>query len=239
VPGAADVPGLAGRGVVDRLALAEANERALSNRSYTIWIDSYTTRVDGANETTVQRDVDVAVAGDRYRLVETRVVGELNRTRVRDVYDDGPDLYVAEGSRENATYRVLRGERSVPGSVDPWLFDQTVALRAFTTVETDVTARFERSGRTYYVVEGRGKPASVYASRVGNYTVVATVAESGLLVEGRTSYDLVTDAGFLRVAFEWEYDRIGETRVDRPAWYDDARAADAGTANRTATPTDA
>jgi hypothetical protein len=222
------VPGLGPDGVTDPLALVAAHERALGNRSYTIWIDSYQPREGVVDTTRVQRDVDVAVAGERYLLVETEVV-DGTRTRVRSVYHDGTDSFLADGPAHNVTFRRYRDTSAVPGSIDPTTFAGSVVQRSVTTISTDVTARVRVGTRTLYRVEGGGRPSLNTLGRVANYTVVLLVAESGLVVDGRVSYTALTSRGTFDVRFEWTYDRLGRTQVEPPTWYE-ARFGGDGTA---------
>jgi hypothetical protein len=245
VPPSVPVPGLDPGGVTDLEALSTAHERALENRSYTLWLDASQPRGGVPGATTVRQDVDVAVAGGRYYLVETRgrddrarqallayhdvdTTGlEADRRQVRSVYHDGTDSFLATDLAGNATYATYRGTSSVPGSIDPYRFAETLVEGALETTRNDVTARVSRGNRTLYRVVGEGQPSFGPAGRVLNYTAVALVAESGLVVEGRVTYAVATVGGGYHVRIAWRYGRLDETRVEPPRWHAEALASNA------------
>lgn len=229
----AAVPGLDDDGVRDLFVLAAAHDRAISDRSYTLWIDYYGPGGPGANATRVHRDTDLLVDGDR-RLAVTSVgvpdgIDDSDREVVRVVYRDGADRFVASSLDGTASYRRADANDSLdPGP--PAATRRTPVRRYLSTPETDVTGTVSRDGRTHYRVVGTGTPAGLGREGVRNYTAVALVGPEGLVRELTATYT-VSDGRNVSVRREWTYGRVGETTVDPPPWY--AGRAD----NATGTPT--
>lgn len=221
--GPGTVPGLDEDGIRDLFVLTAAHERALRNRSYTLWVDYYGVRGDGANVTRTHRDTDIAVDGGR-RLAVTSVgapggIEDSDREVVRVAYHDGERRYVASSFDSDARYRRTEGSGLQFDPTDPTAVRQTLVRRYLSTPETAVTGRVERDGRSYYRVVGRGAPAGLDREGVHNYSVVALVGPEGFVVDVTATYTI--DVGRnVSVRREWTYGRVGVTTVDPPAWYD-------------------
>lgn len=216
------VPGLDDDGIQDLFVLAAAHDRALRNRSYTLWVDYHGARGSGPNATRTHRDTDVAVEGDRYLAVTS--VGESDgvdggdREVVGVVFHDGTGQYVASSLDRNASYRRVEGGGLPFDPTDPTATRRTLVRRYLSTPETTVSGRAERDGRIYYRVVGRGQPIGLDRQGVHNYTVVALVGPEGLVIDLTATYTI--DVGQnVSVRREWTYGRIGATSVDPPAWY--------------------
>jgi hypothetical protein len=246
VAGVDGVPGVTGEGVVDLAALAAAHERSVSARSYTIWVDTYRPATDDADAPRVQEDVDVAVEGGRYRVV-TSLERDGARSVVRRVYGEGRTQYVADlaGRNGSTTYRQVGPSRAAPSvGPTPELFASTVVRRYLSTPETTVTGRTTFEGRPAYRLAGRGRPSGLGFEGLLNYSVVAFVTSDGLVYDLTARYTVARDSRRSEVRFEWTYDRLDATTVERPAWVDREFGADrdpvgnatATTATATATP---
>jgi len=222
VAGVEDVPGLATDGISNLTALANAHDRALANRSYTIWIDEYEPRDREPGATRIQRDIDVAVDGDRYLLATTVETGN-DRTLVERVYHDGRTWYVAERADRTGrvTYRRVPVEAAaspVPVPPEPIVFRRFLVLQYLATPETAVTGRVTVDGEPRYRVVGTGSPWSLGGTGLGNYSVVALVDRRGLVHRATAEYTVSTPGGSYEGRFEWTYDRLGTTTVEKPSW---------------------
>lgn len=231
---AAAVPGLSSDGIENLTALAAAHEQALTGQSYTVWVDLYRPLDGSSNESQIQRDVDIAVADDRY-LVEATVESGYARQEILAVYADGRDRYVAERASGTTTYRRLPADESAPMVVpDPAALRRDVLTRYLATPETAVTGPVSVDGRLRYRLTGRGQPPSPALEEARNYTVTALVDPHGFVEQFAARYTVATAIGTYTVRFEVAYDRIGETTVTPPTWYEQ-RFAGNGTATATAT----
>jgi len=216
------VPGLTEDGIADLSALAAAHARSLLGGSYTLWMDTYrppTGEPDGAR---TQYDTDVAVASERFLVREN--VGDDDRRRLRTLFHDGEDWYVANES--NGTYeRIARREQTPPSSPNPDSIALGLVANYLSTPETDVEGPVAggsgrgTDGPTRYRLVGRGTPPTMDADAVRNYTAVALVGRDGLVRDLEVTYTRVTGTGRYRVRKEWTYGYLGETTVTPPAWY--------------------
>jgi hypothetical protein len=217
-------------GVTNLSALAAAHSRALETRSYTVWVDYSRPRGWEPNGTRIQRDVDIAVSGDRY-LGTTAIEMADNRTPLQEVYYDGRDWYIADTSGEKTRYRHVHASGGAPDlDADPSTLRYTLVTQYLSTPETAVTERVDRDGRTYYRVVGRGRPTGLGVHGVEDYSVVAYVDSRGLVRDLTARYRRDTDDGPVDVVVEVTYGRLGTTTVTPPAWYerefDDRRRGD-------------
>lgn len=211
-------PGLDRDGIANRSALAAAHDRGLSDRAYTVWIDLYRPRDGVANATRVQRDIDVTVQGDRYR-VTTTVVGSSSRVRERvlDLYHDGTTRYVAERHGEVVRYRGLRPNESPTVLPEPPALRATLVDTYLSTPETRLDGIETRERRTYYRVVGEGTPAGLPA--VEAYRVEAMVDTEGVVRELTAEYVVTTPSGRYPVRLTMTLDNLYWTTVEPPSWY--------------------
>ncbi|WP_380679724.1 DUF7537 family lipoprotein [Salinigranum sp. GCM10025319] len=217
------VPGVDGEGVTNLTALATAHDRALGDRSYTLWIDTYRPLGGNPNASRGQRDTDIAVEGDRY-LVHEHLNGPDGQRRLGAIYYDGTDWYVDDRSTGRPAIRWINGtaaEFSV--QPDPRSLRETLVTRYLDTPVTDVTERVRVGDSTRYRLEGSGRPPGFAVDRVFNYSFVATVDEDGFVREATVGYTVATPDGRYRLRFEWTYGRVGTTTVSPPAWIEQAR----------------
>jgi hypothetical protein len=225
--------------VVDVSALAAAHAAVLEGRSYAVWMDRY--RRPAENGARGQRDVDVAVEGDRY-LVEVGLGDDADRRQVRTVYYDGNGWYVANRTDGTTVFRPVAGNATAPLSVpDPFTLRRTLVTTYLSTPATNVTGTVREDGRLLYRVTGAGAPAADRLAGVENYTVRALVDRRGLVHDLAVEYDDTARPGAPRVRFEATYGEFGRATATPPGWYDryfaDGSAAGTVTANATRTPT--
>ena len=211
-------PGVSRDGVTNRTALAVAHDRGLRDRAYTIWIDLYRPRDGVVNATRVQRDIDVTVQGDRYR-VTTTIVGSSSRVRERvlDLYHDGSSRYVAERRGEVVDYRSLRPDESPTVLPEPPALRRTLVDTYLSTPQTRLTGIETRERRTYYRVVGEGPPAGL--PNVEEYRVEAMVDTEGVVRELTAEYVVTTPAGRYPVRLTMTVDDLFWTTVEPPSWY--------------------
>jgi hypothetical protein len=230
VVGTVTAPGVDSGGVTNLTALAVAHDRALGDRSYTLWLDVYRPENGVPSATRTQRDTDIAVEGNRY-LVRESLEGDDGRRLVRVVYFDGVDWYVNDRVRADAPIRWINGTAAdVPVRPDPRRLRETLVTRYLATPTTDVTARTEVGNTTRYRIEGEGRPSTLPASRITGYSVAAVVDGDGFVREATVEFTVVTVEGSYRLRFEWTYGRLGGTTVATPVWVEEARPAAVSTA---------
>lgn len=222
-PNASVVPGLTDDGIADLSALAAAHARSLLGRSYTLWMDTYRPPPEDRDAPPVQFDTDVAVSGDRF-LVEENVGDDEDRRRLRTVYHDGEDWYVANRTPEGRTYeRITPGGPTPPPSPNPDNIALELVADYLSTPATDVEGRVGGASGvgepTRYRVVGRGTPPTLDGDTVRNYTAVALVDRDGVVRDLTVRYTRVTAGGTYRVRKEWTYGYLGETTVEPPAGY--------------------
>ncbi|MFC6939506.1 hypothetical protein ACFQE8_05935 [Salinirubellus sp. GCM10025818] len=222
-PNASAVPGLSEDRITDLSALATAHARGLLGQSYTLWMDTYRPPRGDPDGAPIQYDTDVAVADDRFLVVESVGDGE-SRERRRAVYDDDRAWFVANWTGGNATYTRVLDREQVP--VPPPDFDD-VALNLVTdylsTPETTVEGRAANgsggaAGATRYRVVGRGTPPTIEGD-VRNYTAVALIDRDGVVRDLTVTYTVIEGEESYRVRKEWTYGYLGETTVTPPDWY--------------------
>lgn len=205
-------PGLGPSGVTNATALAAAHDRALGDRSYTLWVDLARPRDGEAGAERVRWDMDFAVAADgRYRLEQT-----LRRDEGWESAKGGPDQTIVHDgrarfvvTRTNGTVEYTEaGGRTV--APDPAILRRTLVTRYLRTAEASV----ERTDDGDYVLTGRGRPSVLPRQGTTNYSVRAVVRQDGL-VERLGVRGTLADADDA-VSFDVTYARVGATTVELP-----------------------
>lgn len=220
-------PGVTESRVVNLTALAAAHERAMANRSYTIWLDRYSERVN-ANDTRTQHDIDMSVEGERFLITNARVESG-DRRRLGAVYRDGTVTYGAVWNRSTGTYgQVLRIDPRHDLAPTPDTVRRTAVLRFLSTTETNVTRQTPRDGTTLYRVVGTGQPNATAFDRVWNYTAVALVDSRGYVRDLTVQFTARSSSRIYRMRHEITYSRVGTTTVETPAWYERHQNGTAG-----------
>jgi hypothetical protein len=216
-------PGVTRSGIGDVEALARAHERAVANRSHTVWVDWYRPRNLRPDGVQVQRDIDIASEGERY-LIRTSDEVAGNRTRSGSIYHDGSGVFVAvwneTTNRPERVFRITPRQNTVP---TPETVRTGVVRRYLSTPTTDVTGVIERDGRRLYRVVGTGPPNTSSAVTIQNYTVEALVDSRGFVrdvtVRATVSHPDTSPRRAFPIKREITYGRVGTTTVDPPEWY--------------------
>jgi len=216
-------PGVTESGIEDVDALAAAHERAVANRSHTVWVDWYRPRNLQPNGTRVKRDIDVTTEGDRY-LIETENEVDGERTRSGAIYHDGSGIYVAAWNETDGSYgrvfRITPRQNNVP---TPESVRTRAVTRYLSTPRTNVTGVVDRDGRRLYRVVGTGPPNTTSAVTIRNYTVEALIDSQGFVrdvtVRASVEHPDTAPERVFRVKREITYDHVGSTTVEPPAWY--------------------
>ncbi len=216
-------PGVSESGIEDIDALAAAHERAVANRSHTVWIDWHRPRNLRADGTRVKRDIDVAAEGDRY-LVRTSNEVAGNETRSGEIYHDGSGIYVAVWNeteqRHDRVFRITPRQNTVP---TPESVRTELVTRYLSTPTTNLTGVVDSDRGRLYRVVGSGPPNASAAITITNYTVEALIDSRGFVrevtVRARVSHPDTTPTRTFRVKREITYGRVGTTTVEPPEWY--------------------
>lgn len=254
--GLAGVPGVSEIGIVDPAAFARHHDRTLGS-NYTLWMDLYWRSAADLTDGWHQRDVDVAVAGERSHLrAEVEPASGAERRPVLEVYRDGDARYTAVyDDAGTPTVRRLAPDEDSPSRVPtPAALRSTTLARLLDTPLTAYTGRVEREGESFHRVVATGAPSGTLptpdrgfvpstavpslaadlvarrsrATAVRNYSAVVLFDDEGHLESVETWYTLVDSPDPIAVRFRVVYDRRGTTTVTRPSW------VDAGTAERDA-----
>jgi hypothetical protein len=216
-------PGVNESGIENVTALAVAHDRALGNRSHTIRVDWYRPRGLRPNGTRVQRDIDIAAAGDRYLIVTSEETGD-QRRRLGAVYNDGFASYAAVPDDENETYsRVFRIDPRQNAGPTPESVRERIVTRYLSTPTTNVS-RVQQGGEGRYRIVGSGPPETEASVALRNYSVEALVDSRGfvrdVIVEATVRRPEADSGDAFRIRREITYDRVGETTVAAPEWYE-------------------
>jgi len=223
-------PGVSATGITNLSALADAHARAVGNQSYTLWLDLYQTRGREPGGERLQRDMDVAVAGERH-LLRTETENESGGRRpVQTVYHDGTSWYVADHDNGTVSYRRASSKPPLVAP-EPSRLEDSLVLDYLSARETTVT-RVEGGGEVRYQIVGEGQSAARRSRTVGNYTVTATVTPEGLVRDLAVTADIRTRTGSHDVRFEVTYGRFSETTVEQPEWVSREFGDDATTGTR-------
>lgn len=235
------------RDAVDPEALADRHRRVLRRSSRTV---VRTTTVTDPNGTVVGRTrTTIAAASNRDDDVLLEAVGSGTDPAAFGLPEGGYDFWTdgtAAASRRtlpNGTVRYNYRSGTLPPG--PRADTTGVNLVASATRRvSDVTVtpvETGSDGRTASLLRLRGRVADPPSDAVENASLVASVTGEGVVQTLRVRYTLVRDDRRYRVVRELVVSDLGQTVVSRPAWVDDARAAEregtAETATTTATPT--
>jgi hypothetical protein len=209
-------PGVNETRITNLSALGDAHERAVGNRSYTLWLDLYRPEAREPGGERLQRDMDLVVAGDRY-LLRTELENESgHRQPVQTVYHDGDGWYVAEHDNATTSYRRVSSKPAMVAR-EPSRLERSLVVDYLSAEETTVT-QVERNGEVHFQITGDGRSSARQSRTVGNYSVTATVTPEGLVRDLAISADIRTRSGSYDARLEVTYGRFGETTVEQPDW---------------------
>ncbi|MFB6191780.1 MAG: hypothetical protein ABEI11_00485 [Haloarculaceae archaeon] len=211
--------------------LGRVHDRALARAGSYRRTVTLTIRTEDGSVVTRDRETVLADrAANRYLIVET--------PRLSPGPTDEPASYerfVANGTRHayrrfaNGTTWITESPAATPPRgrwrVGGWELASMLAradLRPSSTGDAGAPAR--------YVLVGRfpDLPTSGLMSDPAGGRLTSTVRANGLIRRVRVTYRARSGQQPVAVTLSVGYDRLGRTRVDRPAWLDDPTAADSG-----------
>ncbi|WP_123536420.1 hypothetical protein [Halosimplex salinum] len=218
-------PGLTGDAVADIDALVAAHRAATTDRSY-VWRERHgsTTRPNGSVplfDRTVARvelqSVYRVWSGDERVRLRSGLTNVANYSE----YADGTERIVRYryvGRTDYEHYRVHPIDAVAHRHIG---LGATDAIERYLAVGNATVAAVSVDDRRHYEVVGRDwdRPAS---DRVSDYTVVAVVSPEGFVRSLDVSYTVRSVGPPRRVRYSFAYERVGETTVDPPAWFDGA-----------------
>lgn len=210
-------PNTADAGTVE--TLLAGHERALAGRSFTVELvlETNTTEAGSFRERQVVRRA--TVDGDR----------RLDRQSVTWFAPDGsgdPDVSVqyVEGD-DHVTRRVDDGTVAYDVSAPLWSPASDQATATVRQLLAGGDLRVDRVRTTYgtrLVVETITPPAGWNTTR---FYARLVVDDAGLVEQFDASYVRRVSGATVAVETSVDFDDVGETTVERPSWYDDARDA--------------
>jgi hypothetical protein len=212
-------PGVTGSGVENVDELVDAHRDALVNRSYA-WHDRYVrngSNPDGGDDLDVSHLLHVENETTFLYATNHRTVWRDGRQRHLGNYTEYADptgQYVRVENIDSGTqYR--RSQRIADGSTGS---DRpAAAVDRFLDVRDGSVTLTRSDGRRYYRIRGEN-PTFVTAQPIHNYTVTALVRPDGLVRTLTVSYSIGRPGRLETVRYHFEYQRVGTTTVDRPAW---------------------
>jgi hypothetical protein len=230
-------PGVTSAGVTDPLALADAHASQLSGDSFTA-TSSRTKHAD--NGILLARSMETL----RYeseshwlRLFQSAgpkpAIWGVERGNLQQ-YADGEYAYSRydrfDGNWSYATAIDVRGTASAESILRDAPVREAV-YEALAVTETNVTGSVTEDGTTVYRVTGSAQTATFGSQQVSTYAVSAWITEDGLVRDLTVTFDSpvrtdlqsgATTAG--HTTLTWTWTNVGETAVEEPAWYDEAKA---------------
>lgn len=231
-PGDADPPpGVSASGVTDPDELVDAHDGVLRNTSYTVE-SNVTVRGEGALLARTNATVRVA-AGGHPAFQRYRVGGERPESVGLYGYDvetwhDGNATWYATDGPNGTDYRRVPGERGRSLGAQTGR-DHLHAL--FTGLNATVAGTETRDGATLHRL-GATRPGdaeslvgTLRGDEVANVSLTALVGEDGVVHRYRVGYDATVEDSTVRVERAVRFTALGETTVERPAWYDEAANA--------------
>lgn len=222
-PGQTPPPGVTTRSVDDLNTLAAAHQRATTDRSLTVWIDTTSTTFEGGTWRRERVDTDVATDGERYEI-RVSEGPRSDRQPVWTLYHDGNRSIIRDGTGQNASFRRYpTGERAVRSYIEvptPRRVAGQLVIKYLSTPTTNVTRVDIRRGGPAYRIAGSGQPRSSQLEGVSNYTVTATVTPEGFVTSLNASYTVVRNGTSFRASYQVRYGRLNRTTVTAPEWYE-------------------
>lgn len=206
---AAYPPGVGPDGVTDAGRLVAAHDAVLANASHTVRLSSTRKDANGSTRTRYDRVLRVA-APDRFHYVLT--VRDAGGERRIERWRAGDEAIAAVTADGETTYRRLDAPPR------PTLVTRAELARVLELAPSRIAETVTRNGTTLYRLEGG--PSDV--SGLSDVSYDALVDPRGLLVSYTVTYE-VTDHNRTRsVRVAAAFEAVGETTVERPAWYDEA-----------------
>lgn len=212
-------PGLTREGVFDPDRLTAAHAAALATTSYTVQRRETRTYRNGTVRSRYESTVAVSAGGDRFRYALEQVDYRGSEASERSI-----DRWMTDGSgverRRSGEVRYRR--LTDPDAVLPERATNRLGLtRILVVVDLHVTETTTTpDGTTLYHLGVEGGPEDLPPLEAVSFDAV--VREDGVVRSYHLTY-LVERAGTpVRVTVEVAFGGLGETRVVRPLWYDEA-----------------
>jgi hypothetical protein len=229
-------PGVDQSGTVDASVLAAAHGDLLEDASYTLTTNRTVRSANGSLRSTLDVELELSAVRNYYANVTVAgpaapvVIGE-PPTRAEYWSDD--EVYLRRQAIDNRTvYSRYNGSEAYVGTWRFWLgsvaLDIDPETDLYTTLRSFETRVADRSdGRVHLVGTAVSSRAFVDdqddVATVENATLHAFVGDDGLVASYHVVYDAVRgDGETVRVRRSVRFDTVGNTTVDRPAWYDEA-----------------
>lgn len=212
-------PGVSPDGISNLTALSTAHSATLEGRSYTLWRDLSGSEIRDREVVGVRRDIDTTVEGDQYRI-NTDEIAAGNRTQLGVLYHDGQNSYVAPTNESGVEVRQLGPlEQREFYTQPPARLTESLVETRLSTPTTELVGTTERDGQELYRLTGRGQPDWPALGSVEGYNVTALVTLEGFVREVTVSYTVRSGTRLVDVRRHLQYDRVGETTVTPPVWY--------------------
>jgi hypothetical protein len=226
-------PGVTAGGVVDPVALATAHRDALLGESLTRTTVG-TVGADGRTLRRTNRTFSVAPYRTEFRYRYAQTVDDDYPVRATadrlDLWSNGSGTLVRVEDDADVRYRTLPADEArslVVGITGDERVSALAGAFAF--------AVRERPGGVELVSTALRDPSALdvplLTGNVTNATLRMDVAASGLVRSYTLAYGVELDGRPLRVVEQMRVTAVGETRVDRPPWYDIARGNATGGAS--------
>lgn len=224
-------PGLSESGVTDPAALSSAHAKHLRNRSYAV-VSNLTVRgLDGAVR--ARANTTKKIAHDPLRLTSWSDASGEPRLVNFYQYD------MAVWASENGTWYAIQRPngttyRKVADELRPSFAARTsrdTLFVLFSALNTTLADTETRNATTLYRVNSTGvSDPDVLASQlrvdsVRNVSLSALVGGQGLVREYHIEYTATLGNNTTRVERTVRFAALGETTVERPQWYDEAKNA--------------
>jgi hypothetical protein len=229
-------PGVGQSGEVDASVLAATHGDILEDASYTVATNRTVRSASGSLRSSL--GVELRLSATRNYHVNVTVAGPaapvvIGEPPTRAEYWSDDEVYLRRQAIDNRTvYSRYNGSEAYVGTWRFWLgsvaLDIGPETDLYTTLRSFETRVADRSdGRVHLV--GTVVRSQEFVDdqsdveRVENATLHAFVTDAGLVTSYHVTYDAVRDDGeTVRVRRSVRFHGVGNTTIDRPAWYDEA-----------------
>jgi hypothetical protein len=230
-------PGVSQNGSVAVDSLAFAHRDAVADRSYTLRIRYNVTTLDSQRDALEVR-VNSTARDAHARSFERydRTIRVANETRYLDVKDSTDQTRRTFVDSDGTHVRVERPNQTVgyrhantPVEAGYFTFLVTDWLRTHLSLSSAQVTSVDRGGERLYRLYTTEPPRGLRAAdqSVGNVSVTAYVAPTGLVRGFYAEYDQHVDGVHRRVRLRVTYRTVGETTVTEPDWVRDRTSGNA------------
>ncbi|WP_135854009.1 hypothetical protein [Halorussus salinus] len=228
-------PGMSADGLADADALVSAHADALAGESVTFRERRVRRYGNETADRRWNRTVRTAANRSRFRVVtETENVPIFGASEGRvAVFADGRRAYrrvETPNTSWSSAVRTASGDPESPRNVAPDVArtDDLRVLLSALALDSAANARKLGESGTYRLSSSELANPDLLASHLGvssvrNVSFVGIVTPNGTLAEYRLTFAGEEDGTQVRGTSLVEYARLGETTVETPAWYDEAR----------------